>query len=229
MINFPATCIDDFYDDPDWVRNLALSQQYEAEPNSPYPGKRSPPIHIIDLNFFDVFCQKIFSIFFDLENMPYQLSWFVKTSFQLIPPYDENPDSFKNTGWIHFDDNTVFAGVIYLTPNADLNSGTSLYKLVDETKLEQEGIKLDFYQGKQPKNYEQALKKHNNAYIETVRFNNLYNRMICFDRNTAHGVRNFHTGNEPRLTQVFFVDEITTTAKSPLQRVRDKKIQSNRI
>ena len=223
MLNFPSLCIDDFYNDPDKVRSLALQQPYEAEPDSPYPGKRSPPIHIIDPKLFDTFCQKLFSIFFDLEHIHCEIKWFVKTSFQLIEPYDPIPKSIKNTGWIHFDDNTVFAGVIYLNPDANLDSGTSLYKLVDSSKLETEGIKLDFYQGKQYDDYEEKLDKHNSAYVETVRFNNVYNRMICFDRETAHGVRSFYSGIEPRLTQVFFVDEVKTDALSPLRRVRSFK------
>jgi hypothetical protein len=45
--------------------------------------------------------------------------------FQLCSP---NQYEDINHGWIHHDGQTLYAGVLYLTPDAPLNTGTSLYK-----------------------------------------------------------------------------------------------------
>ena len=52
-------------------------------------------------------------------------------SFQEIPRFSENKNDIKNRGWIHQDYPCQFllAGLIYLTPNIDPDSGTSLYDL----------------------------------------------------------------------------------------------------
>ena len=51
----------------------------------------------------------------------------------------------KNMGWVHYDENVIFAGVIFLTPKIDLNCGTSIFKLVDKEKLDLSNAKKDFY------------------------------------------------------------------------------------
>mgnify|MGYP003345874215 CR=1 FL=1 len=38
-------------------------------------------------------------------------------------------NSPKNTGWIHQDNNAIFAGLVYLTPEIDPSCGTSMFKL----------------------------------------------------------------------------------------------------
>ena len=62
--------------------------------------------------------------------------------------------------------------------------------------------------------------RSNSAFKETVRFNNIYNRMICFDSQTFHGINSFYTEKEPRLTQAFFVVSLETDSGMPLERMR---------
>ena len=64
------------------------------------------------------------------------------------------------------------------------------------------------------------LEKNIKAHEETIRFNNQYNRMIAFEGGIPHGVRSFHTTNEPRLTQVFFVYKLESSSPTPLVRMR---------
>ena len=59
------------------------------------------------------------------------------------------------------------------------------------------------------------------AYIETIRFNNVYNRLIAFDSSSAHGVNSYYSDSDLRLTQVFFVTKIGTNTKPPI--LRQKK------
>ena len=81
------------------------------------------------------------------------------------------------------------------------------------------GCKGELYSGKSiPKNYDSLILEHNSSFVETIKFNNLYNRLICFDSTQAHGVNSFHTSVEPRLTQVFFVFELESTIEPPIIR-----------
>src|SRR6056300_18837 len=111
MKNFPSLCIDNFYNDPDSIRNFALSQEYQANPEGKWPGKRTIDISLIDSNFAQEFNKKIFSIYFDIFKTT--ISYKISSFFQKIEPYDDDPNSIKNSGWIHFDD-AIFAGIIYL-------------------------------------------------------------------------------------------------------------------
>ena len=126
MIHFPATCVDNFYSNPDKIREWALSLDYHPATNGEWPGKRSDKLHRVDPVFFELFCKKLFSIYFDVERN--DINWIVHSQFQLIEPFDQDYNSIKNTGWVHYDDNAVFGGLIYLTPNIDPNCGTSIFK-----------------------------------------------------------------------------------------------------
>jgi hypothetical protein len=216
MKYFPSLCVDDFYSDPDRVRNFALSLPYYANPEGRWPGVRTNELESIDRVFYELFCKKLFSLFFDLEKV--DIKYYVSTSFQMIDAYDKSYDSPKNKGWIHYDTGSVFAGVIYLNDNGNVNAGTSLYRLINPNNLELGEIKEDFYKSNIDKNYDDHIKKHNLAFEETVRYNNVYNRLICFDGEVAHGANHFISGQNPRLTQVFFVNEIEINSHPPVPR-----------
>ena len=216
MIHIPATCVDNFYTEPDRVREFALKQIFHPSTGT-WPGSRTACLSQIDPNFFQSFCNKVFSVFANPNDIK---KYYIVSSFQLIDKFDNDPNSPKNKGWIHYDQDCLFAGIIYLTPGADLNSGTSIFKLVNDSTLDNDSYcKQDFYLGKDiPGNYDETLLKHNGSYVETIRFNNLYNRLICFDSSQPHGVNTFYTSGDPRLTQVFFVHELESNIESPISR-----------
>lgn len=216
MIFLPAFCVDDFYSDPDAVREFALKQTFLPS-DGRWPGKKTRDLSEIDPKFYDLFCKKVFSIFF--EDLNKITRYKLITSFQLVPCLNEDPLSPKNQGWIHIDDQTIFAGVIYLSPDSNLENGTSMFKLVNEKTLDHYSTcKQDFYTGKISQDYDETILRHNGSYVETIRFNNIYNRMICFDRSQPHGVRSFYSTGEERLTQVFFLLDFETTVDPPIQR-----------
>lgn len=217
MIHFPAICVDNFYSDPDRIREWALSLDYRPAPNGNWPGKRSEKLHLVDPKFFQDFCSKIFSLYFDMENT--NIDWVVHTQFQLIEPYDQDPNSKKNTGWIHYDDDTIFGGLIYLNPDIDTNCGTSVFRQDRESisNADFKEAKQTFYMSKRYVNYENVLSEHNNNFTETIVFKNLYNRFISFDGETAHKANSFFT-EIPRLTQVFFVAKCDTNSTWPIAR-----------
>jgi hypothetical protein len=218
MLHFPAICVDNFYSEPDRVRDWALSLDYEPAPGGQWPGKRSEKLHIVDPNFFHNFCLKVFSLYFDLDKI--DVDYVVHTQFQLIEPFDKNKDSLKNTGWIHYDHDSVFGGIIYLTPNIDPNCGTSIFYQHSDTPGEvSKNAKETFYKTGDATEYEKILQTHNKSFNETITYNNVYNRMISFDGETAHKANSFYT-EIPRLTQVFFVDKIDANSQWPIERHR---------
>ncbi len=216
MIFLPTFCVDDFYSDPDAVREFALRQTFLPSEGR-WPGTRTRDISEIDPKFHEQFAKKVFSLF--LEDVNNVTRYDLKTSFQTVPTMDQDPNSPKNHGWIHFDEQTVFAGIVYLSPDANLENGTSMYKLINEATLDHVSTcKQDFYTGKISKDYDETILRHNGSYIETIKFNNLYNRMICFDRSQPHGVKSFYTTGEARLTQVFFLMDFETKVTPPIMR-----------
>lgn len=226
MKHFPAICVDDFYSDPDSIRKFALSQEFKPDPTGRWPGKRTKPLHLLDQDLFQVFTRKFFSVFFDLDTTP--LNWVVSSEFHLIENFDPDKNSIKNKGWIHYDDgNAVMAGVIYLNPEPDLDSGTSIFKCIDESVLQNYHdngpwvkTKKKFYLENVDDNYEKALTENNDAFVETARFQNVYNRMIAYDSEVPHRFNSCFSSNEPRLVQVIFVSKLEGNFTTPIDRIK---------
>lgn len=220
---FPNLCVDDFYENPDDIRNWALSLPYDSLDNFKgiYPGKQTRYLHEISPVFFDIFCRKLFSLFFDTHTT--ELEWNITTAFSLIDPYT---DPELNIGWVHTDDIALFGGIIYLDPDPNPETGTSVgyLKSEDFDFQESQDIRKPFYTGTLPEekinDYKNALKKNNDAFVETVRFSNVYNRFICFDGKTHHKANNFGS-DRSRLTQVFFVNALNSSSAPPIERMKN--------
>lgn len=206
---FPSICVDDFYNDPVKVREMALSLEYRKTDKNGWPGYRSKMLHEIDPNFFSLFTEKLFSLFYQLKKYE-KLDWLIESYFQLINPSDYGS---INEGWIHRDFNTIFAGIIYLTPDSDVECGTSIFSkkyigaLPANTEYKNE-MYLNFDQSKE-RTYAEKLKENNDQFYETINFGNVFNRLVAYDGSQWHGVKNYSgASSKPRLTQVFFVNEV---------------------
>ena len=136
--NFDIWYLDNFYDDPDHVRDFAINTPHFYRLKEDFwPGSR-----IGDLRYKH---KKIYGKFYSyfLEQLNEKISLFnvndcfqITTSFDKIPIADDNLKSISNTGYIHVDllegeisDKKTFAGVVYLNKIAHPNSGTSFFKL----------------------------------------------------------------------------------------------------
>ena len=64
--------------------------------------------------------------------------------------------------------------------------------------------------------YENVKKFYDDSFEETVRVENIYNRLFMFSGTNYHGVPNF--GTKPRLTIAFFGRGIIDTTPTPLNR-----------
>jgi hypothetical protein len=215
MKQFPILCLDDFYDDPDQIREWALSLDFDQVDDGKYPGKRTKSIHEINPEFFENFCNKLFSVYYDF-NVP--VSYEVDTSFQLIESYSDDPNSMKNKGWVHLDTDTIAAGIIYLNKETNSKTGTSIFDLIGHYDKDQLKRK-ELYRDGIDNLYDEHMQNHLEQYRETIRFSSKYNRLISFDGLNHHAANSFY-GKEPRLTQVFFINKLETKSLSPLDRVR---------
>ena len=74
-------------------------------------------------------------------------------------------------------------------------------------------IKEKFYQGQDISDdvYEEAYKAVHEKYEESIKVNNVYNRMILFDGNTHHAAQTY--GSSDRLTINFFIHNIMGAAQ----------------
>jgi hypothetical protein len=222
----PAVIVDDFFDDPDSVREMALSMDMEKAVQGHFPGFRTKNLLEIIPDFHNLVIKKWLSNFYSLDRERINLQ--AKSHFHLIPaPNKEDKDDMLNQSWIHTDKQCVAAGLIYLTPNANKDSGTSLFDLKDGIKVESldTSPRLLFHTLGitdalvHNENYEETLKKHNDCFEETVNVKNKYNRLIAYDGSRWHAANNYWTGTEDRLTLVFFIYEMETDSGLPLQRI----------
>lgn len=175
--------IDDFYKNPDEIRNCALAQEYPVKGN--YPGARTKAFATDEMKqrFESIIGKKItyWPVQYDSYNGAYQYT------------------TDKNKSWIHRD-LTDYAGIIYLTPNAPVDSGTVFYK---HKVTNSEYAITD--------NIDKTLNNDSQKYdaweiVDVI--GNKYNRCILFTGRRSHK-SNVYFGSckeDGRLFQTFFFD-----------------------
>ena len=223
---FPTTCIDNFYKDPDDVRNFALSLDYNDNSGN-FPGVRTDNLINIDAQFYKQSVNKLLSLFFQVDITDLEkIDCYATTNFQKIYPYHSDKNNILNMGDIHTDN--IFGGiaaVIYLDPNPSMDSGTSFYRNKKTSKFylpkqDYMKIKTSCYKDGKCEEFSEALRDNNSNYEKTLEVKNLYNRAVAYNPSTPHGQTNFCVDNEDfRLTQVFFIWFVTTDLKNPVQRI----------
>jgi len=201
MKTFPLTVIDDFFEDPDYIRDLGLSVDYPNQ-NGRYPGRRSKTISYIDSVLFNYIGNKIFSIFGPIPD-----NWNIPIEFQKITPFSNDKWDIVNRGHVHRDRDSHFGGIIYLNKNPDVDTGTSVYKPktgYNYLSNNQTDVKEKLYNN-QDFDMDEYIKQYNvyhDRFVETIKIDNVYNRLVLFGGDVYHGVRTF--GTEERLTISFF-------------------------
>lgn len=220
---YPITVINDFYDNPDEIRKYALAQKYTychemQDITYVFPGSRTKELKDLSYSLYEKVCKRLISVFHIPEHDV--MRWQIRTSFQIV-------EAEYGSGLIHQDQNTVFAGVLYLTPNAPLDSGTSLFKknstynheLYDQLIKEND----EHFEKKEPIDF-----TYHQMFDEVVRVNNVYNTLILFEGDIHHCANNFfgNTKNNARLAQVFFISRVDANKESsfPLRRVKSNFI-----
>ena len=139
--NFFPVVVDNFFNDPEILIDYGKSLPKKPDPDGQWPGKRTEQLWKINEALHSAILSKILSCYFDLEYI--EISWSNSSmTFQEIPRFSENKNYIRNKGWIHtdikYDDSggqDELAGLIYLTPNIDLDSGTSLFNIKPPKQL----------------------------------------------------------------------------------------------
>lgn len=205
---YPVTVIDNFYEDPFKIRDFALAQKFYQQGS--WPGLRTGQINELDPTLFGNFAKKVLSIFFNIHHE--QVYWNFNSTFQLCG------SSFEE-GWVHADCDGInpngpkFAGVVYLTPNAPLTGGTSVYKLKDNEYADYYSIdwtyRDEFYRGNLSCNLDQYRiyrNLHNEKFLKTIDISNVFNRLVIYNAADYHRENTLFGSikEDSRLTQVFF-------------------------
>ena len=186
--------IDNFYENPHETRNYILTQDFKVRGN--YPGQRTISYanqHLKDIiqEYITPFAGKIIEF-----PMPDETNKNNNNIYNGAFQYTTSRDR----SWIHMDGFNNWAGVLYMTPNAPLSSGTGFYKFNDGTFCEKDQIILD--NKKETDNFSQDLTK----WEQVDKVGNIFNRLILFDSKRFHMSMDYFGDSKEngRLFQVFF-------------------------
>jgi hypothetical protein len=217
---YPVTVISDFYENPDEIRKYALAQKYTychemKGIDYVFPGSRTKELRELSQSLYEKVCKKLISVFHLPEHDV--MRWQINTSFQIV-------EGEYGHGLIHQDQNTVFAGVLYLSPDAPLNSGTSLFRR-NSNYDEEMYWKLIKENDERFKRKESIDFSYHEMFDEIVRVNNVYNSLILFEGDIYHCANQFfgETKQDSRLAQVFFITKIDANKESSFPLLRVKK------
>lgn len=182
--------IDEFYENPNEIRNYALLQDFNT--TGSFPGVRTGRNYARHEIFY-----KLKDLLEKCGYDPCKQKFFANTegcncSFTLSRAVD------KSLSWIHvdgeLDDKDVLriGAIIYLTPNAPLSGGTVFYEFIEDNAPEKVRDK-----------YTHDITK----WRKTNTVSNVFNRIIIFNANKYHSVnRLFGTDKyNGRLTQNIFI------------------------
>jgi len=199
----PTTVVDNFFETPSLVRNLALHQDYwkcTEHPNGGnWPGKRTRYINEIDPVFHEIVCKKL------IRYLPHHVA------FEIADMTFHISDAINSPGWIHTDPPHLgIGGVIYLNEGIKQSTGTCLYDV--PSGFNGQGYEEEFQQQlalqgtPEASKFEKYKDECNGVFRPSVTVEARYNRCVIFDGRKYHGGMNFYGSNvdDARLTIVFF-------------------------
>jgi hypothetical protein len=186
--------IDNFYNNPIDTRNYILTQDFKVRGN--YPGQRTISYATSELRniiqkYIEPFAGKITSFPIPKKDNS-DASTIYNGAFQYTTSRDRS--------WVHTDGYNNWAGVLFLTPDAPLSSGTGFFQFYDGALTEEDGQRRN--NKTQTDEYSQDLTKW--KLVDQV--GNLFNRLILFNSKRYHMSMDYFGTNKDngRLFQVFF-------------------------
>lgn len=187
--------VDDFYKDPDAVRNFALSLEYK-EHKDYFKGRRTDNSYFVDGT------KEIFESLLNrkITNWNHQMSG----RFQFCT---------ANEPIVYHHDTQTFAAVVYLTPEAPPESGTSFFrrKNTKQYKNLTDSEAAPLNKTSKELLFETYLE---NAVLDRTKWElidligNRYNRLVIWDAQLFHAANAYFGGsiNDSRLFHIFFFD-----------------------
>lgn len=174
-----------FYEDPDSVREWALSQDFNTSGN--YPGVRTDSLKNLDYSWYS-------NLKGSMENILKKEITYWPDGYNTAFQYTHK----DSTTWAHHDA-TEWAAVVYLTPNAPLESGTGIYRRKDTGIYEWSGNDNDL-------DYNEITSTEDEWELQD-RVSNVYNRIVLYKGSYYHRSIQPGFGNDQydgRLFQTFF-------------------------
>lgn len=199
LLNSKIFVIDDFYDDPDIIRGYALQQAINSY--GYHPGLRTLSCFNIEAH------DKIVKL--------------MNTSIQPSGDcYAFQYNTENDVSWIHTDivPNEIFkhteknywAAVVYLTPNAPVDSGTTIYtdKTYNISNMKELIHKNTFTRSESEKIIGELslYGSDSSKWYSTTKLGNVYNRMVIYDAAYYHQASRYFGNSKDncRLIQIFF-------------------------
>lgn len=174
--------VENFYSDPYAVREYAMQQQYEDQ-SEWYKGRRTIEQHFVPGTKREI------------ENiMGHKITEWESHGmcgrFQYCTPQDS---------LVYHWDGQTWAGMVYLTPNAPYQCGTSFYAHESGVRHESDPFSEVAFTG---------------GFYDSTKFNlvdvvgNIFNRLILFDARQIHAASEYfgQTIEDSRLFHIFFFD-----------------------
>jgi len=180
---------DNFYNNPEEVRNFALQQNFEVKGN--YPGNRT-------ISFLNESVQEVIQNL--LLSHAGEITWWggeYSGAYQYTTKHDKS--------WIHADQTSNWAGICYLTPNAPPSGGTGFFKH-KETGITEAPIKEDGTYDMEMLNKLGEDSQDYSKWEMTDEISNKYNRLILYRADMFHQSLVYFGDNisNGRLFQTFF-------------------------
>lgn len=173
--------VDNFYSNPEEVRNFALTLTYSE--HDYHPGKRTLTFaNEMHKQHFQHVLQHVAGKIIYFPTLENPIDGVQNGAFQYTTASDRS--------WIHKDSyNTNWAGIIYLTPNAPVSAGTGIFELIDGDYANVSKYCRDITKWKLVNN-----------------IGNVYNRLFLFRSDQYHMSMDYFgsTMEDGRLFQVFF-------------------------
>ena len=194
----PSNCalivIDNFYNNALETREYILTQEFLVRGN--YPGQRTRSF--ANQHLKNIIQEYVFPYGGKITDFPM--------------PNETNQDdnniyngafqytTSRDRSWVHIDGFNNWAGVLYLTPDAPLSSGTAFYEFYDGTQCARD---MEILKNKEEiDKYSQDLTK----WKKVDQVGNVFNRLILFNANRFHMSMDYFGDSKEngRLFQVFF-------------------------
>ncbi len=189
--------IDNFYVNAQATRDYILTEEFKVRGN--YPGQRTTSRatqHLKEMieGYIQHFAGKIIDwpMPSSTENDGRNNNDTYNGAFQYTTSRDRT--------WIHNDGWNNWAGVLYLTPNAPVNSGTGIYRFKDGTRT------VDEAEARGNKKIIDENSQDYNKWELVDKVGNVFNRLVLFNSKQYHASMDYFGTNKEngRLFQVFF-------------------------
>jgi len=179
--------IDNFYINAMETRKFVLTQEFKVMGN--YPGQRT--------------------VSYANQHLKDMIQGYIQHFAGKIIDWPEGDDTYngayqyttsRNRTWVHNDGWNNWAGVLYLTPNAPVNSGTGIFRYKDGTRTVDEA---------EARGNKTLIDEHSQDYTKwelVDRVGNIFNRLVLFNSKQYHASLDYFGTNKEngRLFQVFF-------------------------